>query len=149
MTITLDGSVVPVVVEDEKIKKVGLFDFMNDLTYNKNYLLDEHTEREFNSYMINKGMGQNQDLIMYANEMNKSPGLSKLMVHDFYFYAVKAKKRYGKWAKADNDDKADLDLIMFHYTVNRKVAELYLKLLTKEELENLKSINEKGGRVKK
>jgi hypothetical protein len=151
MNILLDGSEVQSTQKEviEKVKKVGLFDFMNDLTSDKNYLFDDTSSKEFNAFMINRGMGQQPDLIMYANEMNKSPGLSKEMVHDFYFYAIKAKKRYGKWAKSSDDNKAELDLIMNHYTVNRNVAVLYLELLSKDELENLKKLNEKGGRAKK
>ena len=151
MNILLDGSQVelPEKEEIQKVKKVGLFDFMNDLTSDKKYLFDEISGKEFNAFMINRGMGQQPDLIMYANEMNKSPGLSKEMIHDFYFYAIKAKKRYGKWAKSSDDDKASLDLIMEHYTVNRNVAGLYLELLSKDELENLKKLNEKGGRARK
>lgn len=132
--------------EEAAPKKVGLFDFMNDLTSDKKYLLDETTLKEFNAFMINRAMGQQPDLIMYANEMNKSPGLSKEMVHDFYFYGVKAKKRYGKWSKALDENKEELALIMEHYKVNRTVANLYLKLLSNEELETLKSKHVKGGR---
>lgn len=133
---------------EEKVKKVGLFDFLNDLTSNKEYLLKEDTEKEFNVFMINRGMGQQPDLILLANEMNKSPGLTKEMVHDFYFYAVKKKKRYGSWSKADNGNKEILDLIVRHYVVNRTVAESYLKLMTPDDINSLKEKYEVGGRSK-
>ncbi len=133
---------------EEKVKKIGLFDFLTDLTSNKEYLLSENTEREFNIYMVNKGLGQQMDLILLANEMNKSPGLTKEMVHDFYFYSIKKKKRYGSWAKADNGNKEVLDLIVKHYVVNRTVAESYLKLMTPDDINSLKQKYEVGGRSK-
>lgn len=148
--IDLNGKEVSEAVEEvlNKPKKIGLFDFVNDLTSDKKYLFEESTEKEFNSFMINRALGQQPDLIMYANEMNKNPGLSREMVHDFYFYVVKAKKRYGKWSKASDDNKEILELIKTHYCVNNNVAEQYLKLLTTEDIENLKKMNSKGGKSK-
>lgn len=133
---------------EAKVKKIGVFDFVNDLTSDKKYLFDESTEKEFNVFMVNRSIGQQPDLIMYANEVNKMQGLSKQMAHDFYFYSVKAKKRYGKWAKATDDNKEALDLLVRHYSVNRSVAAGYLKLLSVEDLDLLKLQYEVGGRSK-
>lgn len=135
-------------MSEEKVKKVGIFDFVDDLTSSKNYIFDDGTEKEFNTFMINRAMGQQPDLILFANEMNKSPGLPKQMVHDFYFYLIKAKKRYGKWAKANTDNKEELDLIVNHYNVNRNVANLYFKLLSSDEIKSLKKMYETGGKSK-
>lgn len=131
---------------EEKVKKVGLFDFLSDLSYDKKYLFSDETEKEFTSFMINRGMSQHADLIMIANEMNKSSNLPKLMVHDFYFHIVKSKKRYGQWAKANKDSNEKLELLMKHYKINRTVAESYLKLLTDEQIKALKLMYNVGGR---
>jgi hypothetical protein len=90
-------------------------------------------------------MSQHPDSIMYANEMNKHPELNKLLQHDFYFYILSRKKRYGKWAKADKEDEAVLNLIIKHYKVNRVHAKQYLELMTKDHIKALKNTYEVGG----
>lgn len=147
--ITLDGSKpVDIAEEDVKIKKVSLFDFLGDITSDKQYLLSEQTESEFVPYMINRGLSQHVDTIMFANEMNKQWHGSKEMIHDFLFYSVSKKKRYGKWAKADSSQEDGIKLLMKHYTVNRRIAIYYLGILTNEQLNSIEQMNRTGGRTK-
>ena len=147
MTVTLDGSKIAEVASEEKTpKKVGLFDFVGDLCSDKNYLFNESTEREFTVFMINRALSQNQDTVMLANEMNKHWRCSKEMVHDFYYYIIPKRKRYGKWAKQDNSNKEVLELLMKHYCTSRVRALEYLKLLNENEIELIESLYEQGGR---
>lgn len=145
--INLDGEAV-VVVEEEVYKrtKISLFDWLTDLNQEKKYLLREDTATDFSSFMINRGMSQNVETIMYANEMNKHCQLSKEMVHDFYYYILSRKKRFSKWAKQSGDNKEELDLITKHYGVSRVRAMEYLKLLTPEDLQKIQESHEVGGR---
>jgi hypothetical protein len=129
---------VSTVEEEPKHKRVQLFDWLTDLSFKKEGLFNPNTKNDFVTFMINRGFAQHLDTIMYANEMNKHPYIDKELVHDFYFYVLPKKKRYGKWAKQNVDDKEILDIIMKHYCVNRLVAIEYLKLLTSEQIEYLK-----------
>lgn len=147
--ITLDGSkVVDIVEEDVKIKRVGLFEFVSSICETKNYILDNLTERDYSPFMINRALSQGVDTIMYANELNKSPGNSKVLHYDFMFYSISKKKRYNKWAKVANDDEENIKLLMTHYTVNRKVAMSYLSLLTTEQLNTIRQSYNTGGKGK-
>ena len=84
--------------------------------------------------------------IVYANELNKHWHMTKQMVYDFHFYAIPKKKRYSKWSKASSDNKEELDLIVRHYQVNRVIALEYLKLLTPDDITNIKQMYEVGGK---
>jgi len=132
--------------EQYKRKRVSLFDWLNDLNQDKKYLFNSNTETDFSTFMVNRGMSQNVDTIMIANELNKQYGVTREMAHDFYFYILPKKKRYGKWAKQNNDRKEDIDLLIKHYSVNRSIATLYLSMLTQEELEQIKQMNDVGGK---
>lgn len=146
--IDLNGQAVEVKVEEPEYKrtKIALFDWLTDLNYDKKYLFREDTATDFASFMINRGMSQNVETIMYANELNKHCQLTKEQVHDFYFYILTRKKRFAKWAKQSGDDKEELDLIIKHYGVNRLRAIEYLKLLTPEDLQTIKAAHDVGGR---
>lgn len=149
--IDLDGNEVVEVEEMPttfKRGKVSLFDFINDLNHGKEYLLTDENQTDFSSFMVNRGMSQNVETVMFANEMNKHCLATREMVHDFYYYILSKKKRFGKWAKVCDDDKESLDLIMKHYCVSRVKAIDYLKLLTSENINEIKLKYETGG-VKK
>ncbi len=123
----------------------SLFDYLNDISTGKKYLLDENDSKNYNAFMINRGLGQHLDTILLANEMNKRYNVSKLMHHDFLYYSVDAKKRYGKWAKQDD---TDLDLVAYiqqKYTINKNVALEYLELMDRDELKELKLESERKG----
>jgi hypothetical protein len=127
------------------IEVKNVFDFVNDIGYGKEYLYSQETKSKYDSFIINRAMSQHPDSIMYANEMNKHPELDKLLQHDFYFYVLSRKKRYGKWAKADKEDESVLNLIISHYKVNRVHAKQYLELMTDEDLKSLKNTYKLGG----
>lgn len=136
------------VTDTYKRGKVTLFDFINDLNGGKEYLLTDENQSDFSPFMVNRGMSQNVETIMFANEMNKHWQITKEMVHDFYFYIVPKKKRFGKWSKASGDDKDSLDLIVKHYGVSRLKAIDYLKLLSSEDINDIKLKYNEGGAKK-
>lgn len=128
---------------ETKNKKVTFFDILNDLMYTKDKLL-ENDFSAYSPYMINRGLSQQPDLIFMANEMNKSASnLTKEMQYDFYFHSIKAKKRFGKWAKSDDDDEA-IQTIMQVYDVSRLKALEYYEMLSPDNIKNIKSLV-KGG----
>lgn len=146
--INLDGQAVEEKQEEPEYKRprVDLFAWLTDLNSDKQYLFDDNTAPDFATFMINRGMSQNVETIMYANELNKHSQLTKEMAHDFYYYILSKKKRFGKWAKQSGDNKEELDLIIKHYGVSRLRAMEYLKLLTPEDLKQIKENYEVGGR---
>lgn len=123
----------------------NVFDFVNDLSNDKHYRFDSSSKSKYDAFMVNRAMSQHADTIMYANEMNKYPFLDKLLQHDFYFYGISAKKRYGKWAKAGKSNEEVLNLIIKHYSVNRVHAQQYLELMTSDDIKALKNKYDVGG----
>lgn len=134
-------------VPESPVKKLpSLFDFISDLSHDKLYLFEEGTEKNYVPFMVNRGFSQHLDTVFIANELNKLSVQDKLMSHDFLFCVVPARKRYGKWAKDDKEHQDSIDLIKRHYHVNQKVAQLYLSLLSKEDIESIKKMYDVGGK---
>jgi len=127
----------------EPVKNV--FDFVNDICNDKHYRFDHDSRSKYDAFVVNRALSQHTDSIMYANEMNKHPELDKLLQHDFYFHILSKKKRYGKWAKADNQNEDIINLLIRHYKVNRLHAKKYLELMTDEGIQTLKNTYEVGG----
>lgn len=127
----------------------SIFDYLTDISEKKKYILDPNDSKNYNPFMINRGLGQHLDTILLADEMNKRCGVSKLMHHDFLFYSVDAKRRYGKWAKQDTTDLDLLSYLQTKYAINKEHALEYLEMLDKTEVKKLKLEAETKGGIQK
>jgi hypothetical protein len=123
------------------------FEFIDAINNTKeNLLVSEESEKEFNTFMILRGLSYFTDTIMQANEMNRySPSLSKGMVNDFLLHSIRKKKRFSKWHKKPIIEN-DVELVIDYYNVSRQKAEVMLSLLTKEQLEEIKANMITGGK---
>lgn len=125
-----------------------LFEFLDSINNNKTDLMvDSLTEREYNSYLINRGMSLFVDTILYANHINKFQDLSKRMHYDFYRFAVPKKKRFSKWHKAEKESD-ELKLLSETYNCSYEKAKTYLSILNPKQIEEIRSIRKIGGTLK-
>lgn len=125
----------------------ALFDFLKSI--NSNDAIDLDVENPYGAYVpfqINNGLAQHMDTILFANEMNKYPELSKEMQYKFLLHAVPKKKRYGAWAKVEEvANKEDIETVSKFYEVNLQKAAEYLPMIGPEELEYMRKKNDPGG----
>jgi hypothetical protein len=118
-------------------KDISPFDFMSAVSETKEDLIGNHeapalAEKQYNAYIINRGFANFEDTILHANEMNQRAHLFDAAQFDYYRGALRKRKRFSKWPKAEKS--VDLDAIQHVYSCNRTVAKLYLKALSKEDL---------------
>lgn len=118
-----------------KDRKINLFSFITDLSSDKRYILEEGTQTEYLPFMINKAFSQHIDTILLANEMNKRPNIPKEWHHDFLFYSVEPKSRYGKWAKKEEQDNAEvIAYLKDKYKIGNDRALEYYDMLSNDEI---------------
>ena len=101
-------------------------------------------EKEYSPYIINRIFSGHLDAIMFANEMNLYHFLDKKMQYDFLLNTLRSKKRFSPWLRKDTIK--DLDLIKRYYGYSNEKAKQALRILTKEQLNFIKSKFETGGR---
>jgi len=131
--------------EEQTHKKIGLFDFVKALAETKENLYSDDTKSQYNQFMINRAFMQHLDTVLLANEMNKCGSISNEMHHDFLYNSIDKKRRYGKWAKASDEDLELIEFLQTKYSINKEVAEEYLKLSDIEELKLQKKLSEQYG----
>lgn len=124
------------------------FDFIKSVSETKTDLIGTSedplaTEKEYNAYMVNRGFSYFPDTILHANEMNQFPGIPNYAQYIYYMSALRSRKRFSKWFKAEKN--SDLDLIQKHYQCNRTIAKQYLELLSSENLERINKTMDVGG----
>jgi hypothetical protein len=126
---------------------VNFFDFLNSINDSKEDLLkkDPLSEKDYNSFMVNRGLSYFGDTILYANEMNSRTDIPKKWQYEFYLYGIKKKRRFSKWHKKDVNGE-DLKLVMREYQYSTKRALEVLSLLTEEQLQTIREKHDTGGR---
>ena len=115
----------------------------------KNLLKDDDKgilEKEYNSFIINRGLSYFSDTVLYANEMNLRHELDKRMQNDYLLHSIRPKKRFSKWAKNKKEERVDLIKQYFNYS-NQKAREV-LDIITDEEYNQIKQAFETGGTSK-
>ena len=121
------------------------FDYVNQILQGKKQLIiDEPTEKEYVPFLTNRALSQHQDCVLFANEMNQRHHLDKKMQNDFLLNTVRSMKRpFAKWAKSEKNN--DIECIKLVYGLSDSKALDVLRLLTKEQLQQLKEETFTGG----
>ena len=123
-----------------------LKDWLNSINQTKKNLIDEDPsiEKEYNPYIVNRIYSGHLDSVMFANEMNKYSFLSKKIQYDFMLNTLRTKKRFSPWLRKDTIK--DLDLVKRYYGYSNEKAKQALRILTKDQINFIRSKFETGGR---
>ena len=122
-----------------------LKDWLNSINYTKKNLIDEDPsiEKEYPPYVINRCLSGHLDCILPVNEMNRYHFLPKKIQYDFFINILRSKKRFSPWLR--KEEIKDLDLVKRYYGYSNEKAKQALRILTKEQLNFIKSKFEIGG----
>ena len=121
------------------------FDYLKAINETKkDIMVDDIAEREYNPFIINRGLSFFKDTILYANEMNRYHHLDNRVQFDFFINIIRKKKRWSKWIKASDID--NLELIKEYYGYSNEKAKSALSLMSNEHIEQLKQRIYKGGK---
>lgn len=143
--IDLFGEEIPVVKEEAyKTPSISPFEFLNSINYTKDVLVvDEWSEKQYNPYVVNKGLSFSADTVIYANEMNARPHLDKKSQYSFLINIVRPRKRYNKWIKQEKIEA--IEVIKDYYGYSTEKARRVLQILSSEQINTLKQKLKKGG----
>ena len=121
------------------------FDYVNAILQSKKQLIvDEITEKNYTPFLTNRALSQHKDCVLFANEMNRRHGADKKMQNDFLLNTVRSMKRpFAKWAKSEKND--DLECIKLVFGLSDSKAQEVVRLLSKEQIQQIKEQTQKGG----
>jgi len=123
-----------------------LFDYLNAITYNKKDVIgdDPMAEKFYSPYHVNKTLSQNEDCILYVNEMNLRPTTDKKLQFDFLINNIRKRFRKAeKWLKSESLN--DIECIKEYYNYNEEKARQVIGILSESELTMIREIIYKGG----
>lgn len=124
--------------------KTSPFDFINSINFTKeNLLLNTAEEKDYLPFIVNRGLSFSVDTVIYCNEMNSRPHIDNRLQYDFLRNVISKRKRYDKWIKAEKD--ADIDIIMEYFDCSLEKAKDAIRVLTDQDIANIKELLYKGG----
>jgi len=112
-----------------------VFDYVNSVGFNKQYIFDESSEKEYIPFIVNRNFSYFIDTVLYANEVNKYSSIDKQAQYDFYFHSLRSKRRFSKWVKKINNP--DIQLICKYYRCNVEQAKIAMTILSKEQIKHI------------
>ena len=128
-----------------KNNAISPFDFVKSINDTKeNLIIDDWSEDQYNAFIVNKALSFTPDTIIYANEMNSRPHLEKVLQYQFLINIVRKKKRFSKWIKKEKIEA--IDIIKEYYGYNTDKARQAVSILSKEQIDDIKSKLYKGGK---
>jgi len=121
------------------------FDYVNAILQSKQQLIiDQITEKEYVPFVVNRALSQHKDCVLFANEMNRRHDLDKKMQNDFLLNTVRSMKRpFAKWAKSEKND--DLQCVKLVFGLSDSKAHETMRLLSKEQIQQIKEEAQMGG----
>ena len=137
----------PVEAKEEEVYKapaLSPFDFINAITFNKTELIvDDWSEKQYVSYIVNKGLSYGADTVIPANEMNSRPHIDKKLQFQFLINSIRPRKRFNKWIKAEKIES--IEVVKTYYGYSTEKARQALSILNQSQIDYLKQKLEKGG----
>lgn len=126
--------------------KLSPFDFLNSINTSKVNLMkdDPIAVKQYNSFMVNRGLSYFPDTILAANEMNFHHTFFNDAQYSFLLNITTKRKRFSKWHKSKLEK--NVDIIKEYYGYNNVRATEALSLLTDEQIDVIKKKLYKGGK---
>ena len=124
-----------------------LKDYLNAINYTKEPLMDtedEQWEKKYPPFIVNKCVSPFPDTIMLLNEINQLPHLDKKLQFDFLINSLRPRKRYTPWLKAKKLE--NLEYVKEFYGYSNAKAKSALTILTNEQVKQIKTSLNKGGK---
>ena len=117
------------------------FELIKSISSTKKDILEN--EKDYNAFMVNRGLSYFPDTVLYANEMNKFHHLDNRLQYSFLINIVRKRNRFSKWNKSIESE--NINAIKRYYGYSNEKARDVLPLLSNENLNIIKGKIFHGG----
>ena len=117
------------------------FELIKSISSTKKDILEN--EKDYNAFMVNRGLSYFPDTVIYANEMNKYHHLDGRLQFDFLINIVRKRNRFSKWNKSVESES--INTIKEYYGYSNEKARDVLPLLSNEHLKIIRRKIQHGG----
>ena len=117
------------------------FELIKSISNTKKDILEN--EKDYNAFMVNRGLSYFPDTVIYANEMNRFHHLDSRLQYHFLINTIRKRNRFSKWNKSIESD--NISAIKKFYGYSNEKARDVLPLLSNENLKYIRGRIQYGG----
>jgi len=117
------------------------FELIKSISNTKKDILEN--EKDYNAFMVNRGLSYFPDTVIYANEMNRFHHLDQRLQYHFLINTIRKRNRFSKWNK--NVESEKLQIVKEYYGYSNEKARDILPLLSNEHLNIIRGRIQHGG----
>jgi hypothetical protein len=117
------------------------FEFIKSISSSKKDIMEN--EKDYNAFMINRGLSYFPDTVIYANEMNKFHHLDSRLQYLFLINIIRKRNRFSKWNKSIESE--NISAIKKYYNYSNEKARDVLPLLSTNNLNIIRGRINHGG----
>ena len=117
------------------------FELIKSISNTKKDILEN--EKDYNAFMVNRGLSYFPDTVIYANEMNRFHHLDSRLQYHFLINTIRKRNRFSKWNK--NVESEKLQIVKEYYGYSNEKARDILPLLSNEHLNIIRGRIQHGG----
>ena len=118
------------------------------ILHNKNNVFVNNDYSEYNAFVINRALSYHIDCLPYVAELSSLSHLEKDMQYQYLLNSIRpmAKRPYNEWQKVNKDK--DLECVKLFFGYSDQKAKDALRVLTNEQIIEIRKRTEKGGMKK-
>jgi len=120
---------------------VNPFELIKSISSSKKDILEN--EKDYNAFMVNRGLSYFPDTVIYANEMNRFHHLDSRLQYQFLINTIRKRNRFSKWNKSIESE--NINAIKQYYGYSNEKARDVLPLLSNEILKTIRGRIQHGG----
>jgi hypothetical protein len=110
----------------------------------KNVFVDEMDYRDYKPFIINRALSYHMDCVLYVNEMNVHCNVDPDMQYQYLLNTIRPMKRkFQPWQKSEVDK--DIECVKQYFGYSNEKAKDALRILTEEQVAEIKAKTNKGG----
>ena len=105
---------------------------------------DEIDYKDYVPFIVNRALSYHLDCVLYANELNLRPFIDKDQQFQYLLNTIRPMKRkFQPWQKSEVDK--DIDCVKQYFGYSNEKAKDALRILTEEQVAEIKAKTNKGG----
>ena len=117
------------------------FELIKSISNDKKDIIEN--EKDYNAFMVNRGLSYFPYTVIYANEMNKFHHLDGRLQYQFLINTIRKRNRFSKWNKSIESE--NISAIKQYYGYSNEKARDVLPLLSNENLKTIRGRIQHGG----
>lgn len=129
---------------------INPFEFVNSISHTKKEFTKDEIEKYYNPYITARTLANYMDTVLLVNELNcVGVQIAPTQHFNFLYHSVRKKNRFSSKVEKNEIEQAKVKIIAEYFNCSYEKANEYIKILTDDNVKEMKkSMEDFGGIIK-